>query len=263
MQSREPIVTLLTDFGTEDGYAGAMKGVLYRGIPGVRVVDISHRIEPYNVRQAAFTLLNYYRFFPAGTVHIIVIDPGVGTKRQGLVVQTEKYWFIGPDNGVFSFMYRWESFRAFRIRSSEFGGEVSPTFHGRDIFAPAAVRLLQGQDAGQFAETVSQLESFDEPIQRMPDGSFILKVIHIDHFGNLILNFHRDDWKRLGEPKNVRIRFKKGFLFGIKNTFGDTQPGQLLCLWDSSGFLQIAQNRGNAAEMLQMAVGDEVTLFIQ
>lgn len=263
MKNGKPIITLLTDFGTEDGYAGAMKGVLYLGVPDVRVVDISHRIKPFNVRQGAFSLLNYYRFFPAGTVHIIVIDPGVGTSRQGLVVRTGDYYFIGPDNGVFSFVYRQESFQAFAIRPSEFGGEVSPTFHGRDIFAPAAVRILRGESPDQFADPVVRLDSFDDPLQQAPDGSFILKVIHIDHFGNIILNFHRDDWNRLGKPQAVRIQFKKGFLFGIKNTFADARSGQLLCLWDSSGFLQIAQNQGNAAETLQMKVGDEVILRIQ
>lgn len=255
-----PIVTLLTDFGTEDGYVGAMKGVLLSGLPSLQVVDISHDIEPFNLRQAAFALLNYAAYFPAGTVHLVVVDPGVGTSRSGLIVKTPDHYFIGPDNGVFSFIYESDSFEAYRILVDAFGGGVSPTFHGRDVFAPAAVRLLRQEEIGNFSEPVTHLASFYDRWKQEEDGTIVLRVIHIDHFGNIVLNFKRDDFERLKLPRNVKIQFKTGFLYGINKTFGDVPTGRILALWDSSGFLQISQNKGNAARTLKMKVGDEVLL---
>ncbi len=254
------IVTLLTDFGTSDGYVGAMKGVLFSGVPNVQVVDISHDIEPYNVRQAAFTLLNYAPYFPENTIHIVVVDPGVGTKRKGLVVETEDYFFIGPDNGVFSFIYQSSSFKVYQLHEEVFGTEISSTFHGRDVFVPAAVRIIQGENLLEFASPIREFISFYEPFRKKNDDELLLKVIHIDHFGNLILNFTINDWEKLGRVLNVKIKLKGGFLYGIKNTFGDVKEGQILTLWDSSGFLQIAQNKGNAAKYLNMKVGDTVIL---
>ncbi len=260
MKKQNPIVTLLTDFGTEDGYVGAMKGVLLRAVPGITIVDITHEIEPYGIRSAAFALLNSYHYFPSGTVHVVVVDPGVGTSRSGLVVQTGDYFFVGPDNGVFSFVYEQETFQAFRISEKEFGEQVSPTFHGRDIFAPTAARLLNGEKIETFAEPVQSLESFYFPFRKEDDHRIVLNVLHIDHFGNLILNITREEFQKLGLPENVRIKFKNGFLYGIQRTFADAGEGQILALWDSSGFLQIAQNRGNAARLLKMSVGDPVFL---
>jgi len=260
MKQYSRLVTLLTDFGTEDGYVGAMKGVLFRSVPQVSVVDISHEIKPYAIRQAAFALLNYYHYFPAGTVHVVVVDPGVGTARSGLVVETRDYFFVGPDNGVFSFVYERENFKAYRIREELFGEQVSPTFHGRDVFAPAAAQLLNGKEPKAFTEPVEQLESFYVGFQQKDDNQLALQVIHIDHFGNLVLNFTRDDFRKLNLPETVKIKFKNGFLYGIQRTFADAAEGQVLALWDSSGFLQIAQNRGNAARLLQMEIGDTVLL---
>ncbi len=257
MNRKNSIVTLLTDFGTQDGYVGAMKGVLLDGFPNVTVVDISHEIEPFNVRQGAFALLNYAAYFPENTIHIVVVDPGVGTSRRGLVIRAGDYWFIGPDNGVFSFIVRSDTFQAYTLREKEFA-DVSSTFHGRDIFAPAATRLLLGQAPQEFAEPAADLTSFYDPYVEVSANEYLLTVIHTDHFGNIIFNFTIPDWKKIGSPSNIKIRLKSGFLYGIKNTFGDAREGQIMALWDSSGFLQISRNRGNAAEVLKMQVGDHV-----
>lgn len=256
------IVTLLTDFGTEDGYSGAMKGVILRDFPEATVVDISHEIQPFNYRQAAFSLLNYAFYFPEGTVHLVVVDPQVGSSRQGLIIQASGHYFIGPDNGVFSYIYESKSFKAWKIREELFGQQVSPTFHGRDIFAPAAVRLLQGKAPASFCEAVEHLYSFYQGYEVLSENRYRLKVLHVDHFGNLILNFTVTDWKEMGSPPEVRIQINHSFLYGIKKTFADVEVGQLVLTWDSQGFLQIAQNGGNAARTLQKKENDFLFLHI-
>ncbi len=256
------IVTLLTDFGTEDGYVGAMKGVLLSGDSNLQVVDISHQIRPFDVRQAAFALFNYYRYFPKGTVHVVVVDPGVGTERSGLVLRTADYFFVGPDNGVFSFIYENEVFKGFRIEEEKINPTATPTFHGRDIFVPVALKLLAGESLENFTVPAARFESFYEKYHSSAPNQLHLKVIHIDHFGNLVLNFTQQDWEQLGRPEGVKIRLKRGFLYGIQRTFGEARKGQILALWDSSGFLQISQNQGNAARMLDMKIGDELVVEI-
>ncbi|UCF65095.1 MAG: SAM-dependent chlorinase/fluorinase [bacterium] len=255
-------VTLLSDFGTEDGYVGAMKGVLLKGLPDLQVLDVSHSIKAFGIKQAAFSLMNYAFYFPPGTVHMVVVDPGVGTRREGLVVQSSEYFFIGPNNGVFSYIYQSTKYQAYRIREKQFGKKVSPTFHGRDIFAPAAVRLLKGDVVSDFCDPFQKLVSFYESYEDLGDDEYRLKVIHVDHFGNLILNFTMKDWESLGSPQDVRIQINHSFLVGIMKTFGDVPVDQLLMTWDSRGFLQIAQNCGNAAQSLSKKEGDHIQLKI-
>ncbi len=262
MSKPNPLITLLTDFGTEDGYVGAMKGVIYGDLPNANVVDISHQIEPFNIRQAAFSLLNYAIYYPANTVHVVVVDPGVGTSRKALIVKTENHYFIGPDNGVFSFIYQILDFSVYEIKKTNFDRKVSHTFHGRDIFAPVAVKILKNQSLKSFAEPTNSYVSFYEQYQRFSENKLRLKVVHVDHFGNLILNFNRQDWKNIGQPTETKLLLDRGFLYGIKETFGDEKEGQVLTLWDSSGYLQIAQNKGNASQLLGMAVGDEIEVEI-
>ncbi len=260
MQKTKPIITVMTDFGTEDGYVGAMKGVLLGLLPDAAVVDISHRIEPFNIRQAAFSLLNYAFYYPDNTVHLVVVDPGVGTERKAVIIRTANQYFVGPDNGVFSFIYQQEAFQAYAIRESAFGQEVSSTFHGRDIFAPAAARIFLEKRLESFSEPVTSLVSFYETFRKKSDGEFALQILHVDHYGNLILNFTRRDWIKLNRPKDLKLQLNRGFLYGIHDTFGEAREGQILALWDSRGFLQIARNQGNAATTLDLNVGDQIIL---
>ncbi|MFZ0389317.1 MAG: SAM-dependent chlorinase/fluorinase [Calditrichia bacterium] len=253
-------VTLISDFGTEDGYVGAMKGIILNGASHARVVDVSHDIEAFNIRQAAFAVKNAAGHFPPGTIHIVVVDPGVGTARKPLVVQTSEYFFIGPDNGVFSFIYAQEGYQAFEIKPQVFGHPISSTFHGRDIFAPAAVKLLTAEPLSKFCEPAGEVVSFFEPLEKISDNEYELRVIHVDHFGNLILNLNREVWQRMAGNRTARIKLDRGFLVGIQDTFGSAPKGRLLILWDSSGYLQIAQNHGNASESLQIKTGHKLTL---
>ena len=255
-------VTLLTDFGTEDGYVGAMKGVLLNGIPDIQILDVSHSIQSFGIKQAAFSLMNYAFYFPPGTIHLVVVDPGVGTRREGLVVEAADYFFIGPNNGVFSYIYQFTQYKAYQIRESLFGKNVSATFHGRDIFAPAAVRLFQGESVKGFCDPLKKVVSVYESFQDLGQQEYRLKVIHVDHFGNLILNFTIQDWKAMGSPTDLRIQLNHSFLAGIKKTFGDVPTQQILMTWDSRGFLQIAQNCGHAAHTLKMKEDDFINLKI-
>lgn len=256
------LVTLLTDFGTADGYVGAMKGVLMQSLPNAKLIDISHEITPFNYRQAAFALLNYAFYYPKDTIHIVVVDPGVGSERKGLVVKTSNYYFVGPDNGVFSFVYQKDTFQAYEIDLLKFGSEISATFHGRDIFVPAAVRILKKEKLEDFCHPINHVSSFYEPYSKTNDGRIVLKIIHIDHFGNLILNINKSNWNDLGKPSKVKLQINDFLIFGIKHSFSDVDQGELVFIWDSQGFLQLAQNKGNAASTLQMKVGDTLNLIL-
>ncbi|RQW01126.1 MAG: S-adenosyl-l-methionine hydroxide adenosyltransferase [Calditrichaeota bacterium] len=260
MKKNNSIVTLLTDFGTEDGYVGAIKGILQGSDQDMTIIDITHNIEPYNIRQVAFSLINYAFYFPPGTIHLAVVDPGVGSNRECLILQTDDYYFVGPNNGVFSYILRETSYEAFQIKEESFGSRVSSTFHGRDIFAPAIVRIIQGDKLSDFTRKIDHLTSFYEYFEDMGDDEYRLKVIHVDHFGNLVVNFTISDWKSLGSPSNIRAQINHSFIYGIKRTFSDVEWNQLLLTWDSRGFLQIAQNGGNAARLLNMKAGDHIIL---
>jgi S-adenosylmethionine hydrolase len=256
------IITLLTDFGTEDGYVGAMKGVILNGLPDGHLIDISHDIRPFDVHQAAYVLNNYAAYYPEGTIHIVVVDPGVGTHREGLVLHSNGRYFIGPNNGVFSYIYHNVDYNAWRIKEQKLTSPVSPTFHGRDVFAPAAVRIGRGETPESFCQPFTKLFSFIESPEQLAEGDYRLKIIHIDHFGNLILNFTKEDWKTLGSPENIRVQINHSFVAGIKQTFGDVKEMELLITWDSQDFLQIAQNQGNAAKLLNKNPGDTVQMTI-
>jgi S-adenosylmethionine hydrolase len=260
MKQDNNIVTLLTDFGTEDGYVAAMKGVLLRSKPNITIVDVSHNIHPYDIRQAAYTLINYAYEFPSKTIHLVVVDPGVGSERNGLILKTDKHYFIGPDNGVFSYVIKEKPYEAFKIKQEDFGPNVSPTFHGRDIFAPAAVRIINKEKFDSFTDVAGPLHTIFENYMHLTDNVIKLKVLHIDHFGNLILNFSKSDWRRLKQPKNIKIEIGRQFIHGIKNTFADVHVGEVLMNWDSQGFLQIAQRHGNAAQTLGLQINSEVLL---
>lgn len=256
------VIALLTDFGTEDGYVGAMKGKILSLSAEANVVDISHEIEPFNTRQAAFCLSNCYSFFPEKTVFVIVVDPGVGTKRKGLVIQTAKYFFIGPDNGVFSFIYEKEAYNSFEINPKTIPWKISPTFHGRDIFSPLAAYISGGKSIRKFLMPIKKNVTFIKPIKKVEANRFKIPVAHIDHFGNIILNFQKTDYSKLVKSKKFKITFRKFIFKKIQKTFGNVSEGKILLVWDSSEYLQIAKNEGNAAKELGVDVNGEMELII-
>ncbi len=257
------VIALLTDFSTRDGYVGAMKGKILSYSLKHTIVDITHDVPPFDVRSGAFALLNSYRTFPSRTVFVVVVDPGVGTPRAGLVVESRDYLFIGPDNGVFSLILKEEEPTLWQIRTEMLPWEVSSTFHGRDVFAP-----LGAMAAVSRAAIEPYLEPFDANPQtfwkdpRWEDGHHLQgEVLHIDRFGNIILNIKQEDIPP-EKYQTVRVMIGKHEVKGMKKTFGEVPPGELLINFDSSGFLQIARNQGNAAQKLKCKTGDRVIVFL-
>ena len=255
------IVALLTDFGTEDGYVGAMKGRILSIEPESNIVDISHEIQPFDTRQAAFCLINSYSHFPQNTVFVVVVDPGVGTSRMGLVIQTASHFFVGPDNGVFSLIYEKEAFNSFQILVDTLPWKVAPTFHGRDVFSPLAALLAAGDDIHRFLTATKKHISFVKPIKKVEKKNFQLPVVHIDHFGNVILNLQKKDYSKM-KSKSFRITVGEYKLGKIHHTFGEVPRDELLLMWDSSDYLQIAKNGGSAANELGISSDSEVGMIL-
>jgi hypothetical protein len=239
-------ITLLTDFGTADYFVGAMKGVILSINPQAVMVDITHDIPAQHVAAGAFTLLAAYDVFPEGTIHVAVVDPGVGSTRRPIVVSAGKHLFVGPDNGIFSYIYdRNPSFEAFHITAAKyFRQPVSNTFHGRDIFAPVAAALSTGVDPSSLGPR------FSDPIQILK--SVEPHIIHIDRFGNLITNITRDQFK-----DGMRLVVNGKVISAHRSFFGENvgEMDEPFAIWGSAGLLEIAVNGQSAAEVLGVEHG--------
>jgi len=256
--SSNPPVTLLTDFGTADYFIGAMKGVILSINPEARVVDITHNVPPHDVEAAAFTLLAGYRSFPAGTVHVAVVDPGVGSGRRPILIQAGNHSFVGPDNGIFSYICDQENdFTAIHVTNDKFFRQpVSATFHGRDIFAPVAAVLSIGVEARELGEKIAdpvRLKSLHP--ERLKNGKVKGRLIHIDRFGNCITNISRDDFT---EAASLQIKGKT--IKSFRRFFAEPGRDKLFGVWGSAGFLEIAANNDSAAKLLGAKRGEPVVL---
>jgi S-adenosyl-L-methionine hydrolase (adenosine-forming) len=266
---KTPVITLLTDFGTADYFVAAVKGVILTINPQVSLVDITHEVPPQDIEAGAFTLLNCYRDFPDGTIHVAVVDPGVGSARRGIVVCAGAHYFVGPDNGLFSYICdRETSHQAFHLTASEyFRSEPSSSFHGRDVFAPVAAALSKGTKPEQFGPGIKD-EVRLAPLAPVKDqdGSLRGRIIHIDHFGNCITNFTRAD---VPNSDQVKLVVKRKVIRQFRRFFAD-EPGskagkagaqdQLFAIWGSAGFLELSINGGSAASKLRAKRGDPVVI---
>ncbi len=258
MALRNGIVTLTTDFGGHDAYVGAMKGVVCRILPTVRLVDITHEIPPQNVSEAAQLLEAAYPWFPAGTVHLAVVDPGVGTRRRALAVAAAGHCFVGPDNGVLSAPLREPGAQAYEIIPGPHGlPERSDTFHGRDVFAPAAGHLAAGLELERLGPRAHDCLVLDVPRPRVGKGFVAGEVARIDHFGNALTNIPRSLLAALGGgPCEV---FVGGASYGrLCRCYQDVPVGGALALTGGDGRIEIAVNGGSAAERCRIAPGDRV-----
>ena len=250
-----PPIAMMTDFGLSDGYVGAMKGVILDILPWVQVVDVTHEIAPQNVRQAAFVLQMVAPFFPKATVFLVVVDPGVGTRRRAIAVFTDRGVFVGPDNGVFSWIFQHR--KVYEIRElanpSYMRAQVSATFHGRDIFAPFAAHIAAGVPASSIGPVIHDPVSIDLPEpQAHADGHIVGEVIHIDAFGNLITNIREE---HLAEGKSWRFEIAGESIDDFCRAYGFAQEGQLVALIGSLGYLEIAVRNGHAARRLNGRLG--------
>ena len=223
-------------------------------------MDISHQIAPYNIMQAAFCLNNAYPYFPGNSIFVVVVDPGVGTERQGIVVKTSRYYFVGPDNGVFSFVYHREGYQAYNIDITAFNEPVSSTFHGRDVFTRVAAWLAAGKSLEKFLIPTKKVVCLFQHPHRKSNNVIETEVLHIDHFGNIILNIDKIFWEEIGSPKQFVLQAGVQQFTKIEKTFGDVPPGELLLVWDSSGYLQIAKNQDSAAEVINIKPGDKISV---
>jgi S-adenosyl-L-methionine hydrolase (adenosine-forming) len=259
-----PIITLTTDFGLQDEYVGVLKGVLLGRAPQASLVDLCHLVEPGDVAQAAFLLKAALPYFPAGTIHLAVVDPGVGTARRLLALRARDHLFVAPDNGLLTPFLDEDNTTTVVLSCPQLCLQpLSSTFHGRDILAPAAAALASGADlaslgrktAGQDLVRLAWAKLQIDPIHGTISGS----VLHIDRFGNLTTDIHRRDLAGLpGEPTAVRIVLKGTEIRGLATTYGERAAGTALALIGSRGFLEVAVNRGNAALLLGAVPGDPV-----
>ncbi|MDH3972768.1 MAG: SAM-dependent chlorinase/fluorinase [Deltaproteobacteria bacterium] len=256
------IITLTTDFGLQDSYVGEMKGVIYSINPPVNIVDISHMVEPQNVLEGALLISNFYHLYPRGTIHVAVVDPGVGSERRGILIETEKHLFIGPDNGLFTLVLKNESIKQIIELSNKdyFRKEVSATFHGRDIFAPVAAHAGLGIAPGSLGNIIDNPQRLSIPAPFRSDHEIVGEILFIDAFGNATTNIRQKDLAgRDFEKARVVIDHRK--IKGIKRTYSDVEEGEPLLLMGSSGCLEIAMNQGDAAEELDLERRDKVKVF--
>lgn len=274
------VITLTTDFGADDAYVAIMKGVILSTNPEVNIVDITHSVEPQNVYQAAFILGYTYRYFPKKTVHVAVVDPGVGSERRGVILKTPSALFVAPDNGILSYVIDelssskgsvaqyspdqdlvtlGKGFEVVAITEPRFWRQpVSTTFHGRDIFAPVAATLTLDISPYELGEKITSLHVF--PILKpLVDyqGNLIGHILHIDHFGNLITNI-----KRANLPgKDIPIEVAGRLIQGITDYYAEGE--ELMAIIGSSGYLEIALKNGSAADFLNIGIGDEIKVTLE
>jgi S-adenosyl-L-methionine hydrolase (adenosine-forming) len=246
------VITLLTDFGIVDYFVGAVKGAILSVNPRVVIVDITHEIPPQDVEGAAFTLLASYQAFPSGTIHLAVVDPGVGSERRPIVMRACDQLFVGPDNGIFTYVYdREPSHQVFHITSEKyFRPSPSTTFHGRDIFAPVAAALSKGVRPDDLGPPITDPVRLKNSLT--PEVS---KIIHIDRFGNCITNITRD---LIDPARHATLVINRKQISAFREFYGSGSSNELFAIWGSAGFLEISINGGSAAEVLRAKRGDEV-----
>ncbi len=254
------VITLLTDFGTKDPYVAIMRAVILRINPAATIVDLCHDISPQDVEEAAFVLSTAYPYFPEDAVHLIVVDPGVGSERRAIAARTPRGTFVAPDNGVLSYVFARElvSQVVHLTNATYWLSPVSDTFHGRDIFAPAAAHLSLGLALADLGPAISDPVRFDitEP-QAQNDGTIVGQVLYIDGFGNLITNIPGE---RLPAGRALRVRIAGQNVAGPLKAYAEVRDGQLLALVDSSGYLEIAVRNGSAAATLRVGRGAAVAV---
>ncbi len=261
------IITLTTDFGASDHYAGAMCGVMLSINPQLRFVDITHQINSYDLTDAAYTTDAAYRYFPAGTIHLIVVDPGVGSGRRAILACCGNYYFIAPDNGVLSAVFmQEEDVSVFEISETKyFLQQVSATFHGRDIFAPAAAWLSTGIEPASFGKQITDYKLIDLPQAQLKEPDIISgQIIKVDKFGNMISNITYQDIesakKKWGKQKFI-IELGEAKITNLIQYYAQAKDKQPCALFGSSGYLEIVIKQQRACDILGISVGQHIRLI--
>lgn len=263
------IITLTTDFGTRDSFAATMKGAILKINPDVKIIDITNEIAAQDIWEAAFSLKTAYSYFPKGTVHLAVVDPGVGSARRPIIAVTESYYFVGPDNGIFSLIFKEaERLRVHHITASHyFLSKPGPTFHGRDIFAPVASWLSKGIPSGNFGDEIEDYVKLNVPVPKTSANAIEGHVIHIDRFGNVITNITYKDLHGIvpegTDPNLVTVSIAGKEIRGLKKFYAEAAPGQPGAVINSSGYLEIFLFKQNARAALSLKRGEAVKLTLQ
>jgi S-adenosyl-L-methionine hydrolase (adenosine-forming) len=258
------VITLTTDFGSGGAEAGVLKGVIWGIAPNVKIADLSHAITPHAIIESAILLWRVAPFFPDGTIHVVVVDPGVGTSRRGIVAHLGSQYFVGPDNGIVSMLLETTEGKSEHIEFVHLDQpqywlpEVTSVFHGRDIFAPVAAHLAQGVVLNSLGTPISDPIRLEIPKPTRALHGWFGQVIHIDHFGNLATNLYGPHIDQAG---NVMVKINGQKITGLVSTFGERPPGSLVALLDSSGSLAISVVNGSAAGYLHASIGDTIEIL--
>jgi S-adenosylmethionine hydrolase len=258
------ILSLTTDFGTKDGNTGVMKGVIWGINPEIQIADLSHYITPQNVREASLVLDRQVWYFPPGTVHVVVVDPGVGTKRRPIASQIGQHFFVGPDNGVFSLLYERAEKNGWPVKivhtnnSKYWLSDISNVFHGRDIFSPVGAYLASGVNLEDLGEVIDDPIRFDLPQPTLRDKAVVGQVMRIDHFGNIITNIRAE---HISSMEDVNVTLCGYTIEGMVKTFGERRPGEIIALFGSTGYLIISEVNGSASNRLSPKIDDFVEVL--
>jgi len=266
--ANRPIITLTSDFGLNDHFVGTMKGVILNICPDAEIVDISHAVQAFDVLDGALAIAQSYSQFPAGTVHIVVVDPGVGSARRPIIVAADAHRFVAPDNGVLSLVYaREERLRVCHVTAPHyFLQPVSHTFHGRDIFSPVGAWLAKGVDFSKFGEEVTDFVRFNLPKPKAVDANTVRGIVlKVDRFGNLVTNITPEDLPALFEASHPPFTIAVGQreVTRICTSYVEGSPNELFGILGSMGYLEIAANRASAAQIAGATKGAEITVVME
>jgi len=259
---RKPVMTLLTDFGTKEHYVASIKGVILNINPQCTLIDITHQVSPHDIQEGAFLLANSYSYFPKRTIHLSVVDPGVGGIRKPILLVTPHYFFIGPDNGLFTLVAQREKVKKVVVLTEQkyFLPELSTTFHGRDIFAPVAAHLSLGIKPHAFGYEIDSVEKLGFETSVVSEGKLLGKIIHIDTFGNLVSNIDEKIFVRGTKDHPDSIWVGKNKIHGLRKGYWEGKPGVPMALFGSSGYLEISVKKKNAQKALKVKRGDPITI---
>ena len=257
----------MTDFGIKDGTVGVMKGVIWGICPTAQISDLSHMIQAQNIREAAFILARSVSYFPKGSIHVVVVDPGVGTARRPMAAQIGDWYYVGPDNGTITGLLEqaeqagWQTNFVELDRNEYWLKKISSTFHGRDIFSPVAAHLANGVALEELGTAFSNPVRIEVPRPQQTNNGWCGEVNHIDHFGNVSTNIRVEQLgEKMKTKENILVRLNEIEIHGLVNTFGERPVGEIVALIGSTGYLGISVVNGNAAEKLGVKPGDEILI---
>jgi hypothetical protein len=260
----KPIITLLTDFGTEDHYVASIKGVILSINLQCTLVDITHQVRPQDIKEGAFILANVCFYFPKGTIHLSVVDPGVGSPRKSILLVTQDHFFVGPDNGLFTIAAPRERVKQVVALTNPkyFLPQVSPTFHGRDLFAPVAAHLSLGVKPNAFGHEIDSWVELDLGKPRIKGRELVGEVLHVDAFGNLISNIDEQQFFLFAKDHPFVIKVGERTIHGLRKGYWNGEMNETMALFGSRGFLEISVREGNAQKRLKVKRGDRIIIEI-